>query len=52
MRLKGAQRGSVKLLLDTCTFLWLISDQTSLSSRARTLLTDPTNPAYLSSVSA
>ena len=42
----------MKLLLDTCTFLRLISDPTSLGSRARTLLTDPTNPAYLSSVSA
>ena len=42
----------MKLLLDTCTFFWLISDEAALSSRARALLTDPTNPAYLSSVSA
>lgn len=41
----------MKLLLDTCTFLWLISDDAALSSKARDLFIDPVNEAYLSSVS-
>jgi PIN domain nuclease of toxin-antitoxin system len=42
----------VKLLLDTCTFLWAVSDPNRLSPRARHLLIDPSNDVYLSSVSA
>lgn len=41
----------MKLLLDTCTFLWLITDDPALSSKARDLFTDPVNEAYLSTVS-
>lgn len=41
----------MRLLLDTCTFLWLIADEPRLSGRARELITDPANEAYLSSVS-
>ncbi len=41
----------MKLLLDTCTFLWLITDDPALSSKARDLFTDPLNEAYLSTVS-
>jgi PIN domain nuclease of toxin-antitoxin system len=42
----------VKLLLDTCTFLWLIADAPALSPRARELFRDPANEVYLSSVAA
>jgi len=41
----------MKLLLDTCTFLWLIGDSPALSSQARGLFSSPENEAYLSSVS-
>ncbi len=41
----------MKLLLDTCTFLWLITDDPALSSKARDLFADPANEAYLSTVS-
>ncbi len=40
------------LLLDTCTFLWIVSDDTALSEKARELFVDPANNAYLSPVSA
>lgn len=42
----------MRLLLDTSTFLWIISDAPDLSSRARELFVDPGNEVYLSSVSA
>ena len=42
----------MKLLLDTCTFLWLISDARALSPRARDLFRDPANDVFLSSVTA
>jgi PIN domain nuclease of toxin-antitoxin system len=41
----------MKLLLDTCTFLWLISDSPALSSQARELFSSPENEACLSTVS-
>lgn len=41
----------MKLLLDTCTFLWLITDDPALSRKARDLFTDPVNEAYLSTIS-
>ena len=41
----------MKLLLDTCTFLWIISDDPALSEEARTAFSDPANEVYLSSVS-
>jgi PIN domain nuclease of toxin-antitoxin system len=42
----------VKILLDTCTFLWIILEAEALSERARELHADPTNEVYLSAVSA
>lgn len=42
----------MRLLLDTATFLWLITDAPDLSSRARELFVDPGNEVYLSAVSA
>jgi len=37
----------VKLLLDTCTFLWIITDDSRLSPEARSLFADPENDVYL-----
>jgi PIN domain nuclease of toxin-antitoxin system len=42
----------VKLLLDTCTFLWLAEGSTRLSASAREYFEDSGNEAYLSAVSA
>ncbi len=42
----------MKLLLDTCSFLWIVADAAELSARARDLFTDPDNDVFLSSVSA
>ena len=42
----------MKLLLDTCTFLWLVSGDEALSSRASELIKDPENPVALSAASA
>jgi len=42
----------VKLLLDTCTFLWLIRGSEELSANAIDAFTDQKNEVYLSSVSA
>jgi PIN domain nuclease of toxin-antitoxin system len=42
----------MKLLLDTCTFLWLAADAVVLSARAREIFQDPANDVYLSSVAA
>jgi len=41
----------MRLLLDTCTFLWLISDDLKLSGKARSLFESPENEVFLSSVS-
>lgn len=41
----------MKLLLDTCTFLWLSEDSPKLSDKARSLFRDPDNEAYLSTAS-
>lgn len=41
----------MRLLLDTCTFLWIITDDNRLSLQARNLFTDKNNEVYLSSVS-
>ena len=40
------------LLLDTCTFLWLLSDDQRLPLRARTECRAPSNTVYLSALSA
>ncbi|MDE2990003.1 MAG: type II toxin-antitoxin system VapC family toxin [Chloroflexota bacterium] len=42
----------MKLLLDTCTFLWLATDAPELSRAARASCRDPANEVYLSSLSA
>ena len=42
----------MKLLLDTCTFLWFNADSRLLSSRAKALCLDTENDLYLSSISA
>lgn len=42
----------MKILLDTCTFLWLILGTDDLSDRAKKLFVDPGNDVYMSVVSA
>jgi len=41
----------VRLLLDTCAFLWFQADSPQLSAAARAQLLDPANEVYLSAVS-
>jgi PIN domain nuclease of toxin-antitoxin system len=41
----------MKLLLDTCTFLWLIWSPGQLSADARDAIVDPANEAWLSAAS-
>jgi len=42
----------LRILLDTCTFLWIISADPTLSAHARELFADPLNEVFLSSVSS
>jgi PIN domain nuclease of toxin-antitoxin system len=42
----------VRLLLDTCTFLWVIGGAAELSARAREAIVDPDNDVFLSAASA
>jgi len=42
----------MRILLDTCTFLWLMTDAPDLSGRARDVATDRGNELLLSAVSA
>jgi len=42
----------MRLLLDTCTFLWWIAGDRALVDSARALVSDPENDAYVSAVSA
>lgn len=42
----------MKLLVDTCTFLWLAADDSELSGAARSACRDPANEVYLSALSA
>ena len=42
----------MKLLLDTCTFLWMISAEDRLSPAARDALENPTHTLYLHQASA
>jgi PIN domain nuclease of toxin-antitoxin system len=42
----------MKLLVDTCTFLWMADDAPELSARAREAVTNPTNEVYFSAASA
>ena len=41
----------MRLLLDTCTFLWILADSPELSFDALDLFTAPENEVFLSSVS-
>ena len=41
----------MKLLLDTCTFLWAVAQPDALSARARTLFRSAENEVYLSAAS-
>ncbi len=42
----------MRLLVDTCTFLWLAADDPRLSKLARGACRDPGNEVYLSALSA
>jgi len=42
----------VKIILDTCTFLWLASADHRLSPLARELISDPGNEVFFSAASA
>ena len=42
----------MKLLLDTCTFLWIVGGGRELPARVRDLYASPDNETYLSAVSA
>lgn len=42
----------MKLLLDTCTFLWAVRGDARLSKTAADLFRDPTNDVFLSAISA
>jgi len=42
----------MKLLLDTCAFLWIVADAPELSLRARDLFQSADNEVYLSAASA
>ncbi len=41
----------MKILLDTCVFLWLTNDAKELSDQAKILFQNMDNSVYLSSVS-
>ena len=41
----------MKLLLDTCAFIWFQADSPDLSPATRTQILDPSNEVYLSAVS-
>jgi PIN domain nuclease of toxin-antitoxin system len=41
----------VKILLDTCTFLWIVGDSPELSDASRNLFREPSNAVFLSAVS-
>ena len=42
----------MNILLDTCTFLWIVADSPNLSANARRLFADPDNDVCLSVASA
>ena len=41
----------MRMLVDTCTFLWMADDAPELSAQARAIVTDPNNEVYLSAAS-
>jgi PIN domain nuclease of toxin-antitoxin system len=42
----------MKLLLDTCAFLWMLGEDARLGPRSRALVLDPGNRLYLSAASS
>ena len=42
----------MKLLLDTCTFLWIVKGSEQLTQKATEAFADPNNEVFLSAVSA
>ena len=42
----------MKLLIDTCTFLWMVGGGRELPARVRDLCVSPDNEVYLSAISA
>lgn len=46
------RRRRVRLLVDTCTFLWLAAADPQLSQKALSACRDPRNTVYLSALSA
>ncbi|MEI6222728.1 MAG: type II toxin-antitoxin system VapC family toxin [bacterium] len=42
----------MKLLLDTCTFLWIVTDSANLSPHAKELFLNEENEVYLSVISS
>jgi PIN domain nuclease of toxin-antitoxin system len=42
----------VRVLLDTCTFLWVVAGAEALSDRAREVVADASNEVFLSAASA
>lgn len=42
----------MRILLDTCTFLWIITDDSSLSAKARALFVSSENEVFLSVASS
>lgn len=41
----------MRLLLDSCTFLWLVAQPAELPDRVRDAIADPDNPCFLSAAS-
>lgn len=42
----------MRILLDTCTFVWLATESSRVSAKAKELFADPDNEAFLSVVSS
>jgi PIN domain nuclease of toxin-antitoxin system len=42
----------MRILLDTCTFLWIAEGSSQLSTNAKVLFRDPGNEVFLSAISA
>ncbi len=42
----------MKLLIDTCTFIWFVTDAPELSANARAAIINPENEVYFSAISA
>jgi len=42
----------MRLLLDTCTFLWIVGGDAALSARVRDAFVDPENDVFVSAASA